>query len=55
MTTPITIGPPRYYAPVCVQRPLGFYGGPIGYQEVAEGEKGRGPIIINTKPPEEKP
>jgi len=39
-------GPPRYFLPVCVLTPVGFVGGPSGYQEVTEGEAGRGPIIV---------
>ena len=39
-------GPPRYYLPVCVLTPLGFMGGPCGYQEVGEDELGRGNVII---------
>jgi len=26
-------GPPRRYVPVCIRYPLGFYGGPAGYEE----------------------
>lgn len=49
MTTPLHLGPPCYYAPVCIRWPLGFMGGPAGYREVPETEKGRGPIVIETK------
>jgi len=46
MTT-TTEHPPRYFAPVCIRTPLGFLGGPAGYCEVSEAEKGRGPIIVD--------
>ena len=39
--------PPRYYCPVCLRTPLGFSGGPVGYREVSEAEKDRGPIIVD--------
>jgi len=42
----ITEGPPCYFVPICVQTPLGFIGGPSGYQEVGEDEKDRVPIIV---------
>ena len=47
----ITEGPPCYFVPICVQTPLGFIGGPSGYQEVGEAEKNRGPIIEKRKEP----
>jgi hypothetical protein len=40
-------GPPRYFAPVCVKGPLGFLGGPSGYEEVSD--KDHEPIIIESK------
>ncbi len=48
----ITLGPPRYYAPVCIQWPWGFTSGPAGYREVTEAEKGRGPIVVEPNPKE---
>ena len=42
----ITLGPPRYFLPVSVRHPHGFYGGPIGYEEVMEEELPKGPIMI---------
>jgi len=44
MTT--TEGPPRYYLPICVKRPLGFCGGPSGYQEIPENEIERGCVVV---------
>ena len=41
--------PPRYFAPVCIRTPLGFLGGPSGYCEVSESERGRGPIVVEAK------
>jgi len=38
--------PPRYFAPVCIRTPLGFLGGPSGYCEVSESEKGQGPAEV---------
>jgi len=47
-------GPPRYFLPVCVLTPLGFVGGPAGYQEVSEDQAtGRGPIIVKPQEPSE--
>jgi len=43
----VSEGPPRYYLPVCVLTPVGFVGGPSGYQEVGENEKERGPVIVD--------
>ena len=40
-------GPPRYFLPVCVCTPLGFIGGPSGYQEVGEDEQERGPVLVD--------
>ena len=31
----LTFGPIRYWVPVCIRGPHGFYGGPSGYHEVA--------------------
>jgi len=45
----MTEGPPRYYLPVCVNTPLGFIGGPSGYQEVGEDERDRGPVIVEER------
>ena len=39
-------GPPRYFLPICVQTPMGFLGGPSGYQEVGEDERDRGSVIV---------
>ena len=40
-----TEGPPRYYLPICVLTPVGWYGGPANYKEVTKEEADRGPII----------
>ncbi len=39
-------GPARFYLPICVLTPLGFIGGPRGYMEVGEDEKGREFLIV---------
>ncbi len=43
-------GPPliRYFAPVCIKWPHGFYGGPTCYQEMLSREMARrlSPIVI---------
>ncbi len=49
MVTKLTLGPPRYYCPVCVRRECGFIGGPSAYREVPEKDKNRGPIIVEGK------
>jgi len=50
MTAPtpkLTLGPARYFVPVCVRTPLGFVGGPSGYHEVTEAEaRDAGPIVV---------
>ncbi len=48
-TSSTRLGPPRYYAPVCIQWPWGFQCGPAGYREVTEVEKGRGPIVVEPR------
>ena len=40
------IGKTRYFRPVCIQKRLGFVGGPLGYVEVEENEKDCGPLIL---------
>ena len=40
------IGKTRYFRPVCIQKRLGFVGGPSGYVEVEENEKDCGPLIL---------
>jgi len=47
--------PPRYFAPVCIRTPLGFLGGPSGYCEVGESERGRGPIVVEESGGEQQP
>jgi len=47
--TELRLGEPRYYVPVCLRWPEGFAGGPIGYREVTEEDKQRGPIIVETR------
>lgn len=44
---PISLGPPRYYRPVCVRRKNGFTGGPAGY--VKCDDPSGGPIIIDAE------
>jgi len=43
-STQLTLGPPRYYAPVCVLYWHGFSGGPTAYREVDAGHDG--PIVL---------
>lgn len=45
----LTLGPARYFRPVCVRTPLGFVGGPTDYREVGEEERERGPIIVEPR------
>lgn len=46
----MTLGPPRYYRPVCIRvGSLGFIGGPSGYVEVSESERDSGPVIVEAK------
>jgi len=41
-----TVGPRRYFVPVCIRTKLGFIGGPSGYCETTEeNAKGARPII----------
>lgn len=50
----ITVGPPRYFRPVCIRYSLGFKGGPAGFVEVDGPDYG--PLIIepeNEKEPKE--
>ncbi len=49
MSTELTLGPPRYFVPVCIRYWFGYIGGPAWYQEVAEKDKNRGPIIVEGK------
>ena len=44
-STQLTLGPPRYYAPVCIQHWHGFSGGPTAYRKVDAGHDG--PIVIH--------
>uniref|UniRef100_A0A6M3LWG8 Uncharacterized protein n=1 Tax=viral metagenome TaxID=1070528 RepID=A0A6M3LWG8_9ZZZZ len=49
-----TTGHTRYFVPICIRGPNGFYGGPAGYQEIrdrAEAES-RAPIILEPGKPE---
>ena len=48
-----TLGPSRYFVPICIRHPHGFYGGPAGYQEIrdkAEAEA-RAPIVLEAETP----
>ena len=43
----LTLGPARYFVPICVRHPHGFYGGPAGYQEMSKSLAVKSaPIII---------
>ena len=49
-STELTLGPPRYFVPVCVRTPGGFVGGPSGYAEVPADRVPDGPIIVEHEP-----
>jgi len=40
-----TYGPTRYFVPVCILHPHGFYGGPCGYEEDLDGTATK-PIVV---------
>ena len=45
----LRFGPRRYFVPISIRHPHGYYGGPAGYQEMRQGEaKERAPIILKT-------
>ena len=40
----LTFGPRRYWRPICIRHPHGFYGGPVGYEET--DDPNIGPRIV---------
>ena len=46
MTDRITYGPMRVFVPICVRSPLGFIGGPDGYEERTIEHVDDPPIIV---------
>ena len=36
----LTFGPRRYWRPICIRHPHGFYGGPAGYEETTDPDIG---------------
>ena len=40
------LGPPRYFVPICILYPFGFYCGPAGYEERVEVDESTEPIIV---------
>ena len=46
----LSLGPARYFVPVCVLTRFGFVGGPSGYREVPADKVPSGPIIVEHEP-----
>ncbi len=45
----VRLGPPRLFLPISVKWPLGYYGGPIGYQEMPASDPNPKPIVLEWK------
>ena len=46
MSEHFTYGSPRVFVPICVRHPLGFIGGPDGYEERTIDHVDDEPIIV---------